>query len=253
MAGMLARFAALAGGVTDPQAIKPGGKFYLPVVLEETGIATAGAHTDYTSVGAGDFSQRGSGPKLSTLTLNTLTLDYVPDWYATPEVALTHDEMKEALEAINDARTPFDLLLTIPSKQQVFAHMHATLRTLTQTMKGREADTWYWTIAVEKWRNAKSGRATAAKSSRKRGVTFPTTHKLTATDTYHSLSLAYYGSYEGWAAIAEANGFRSWGASTPLVKSKRYKVGSVVKIPQWLPTIAKELAQPTTAGTVAIL
>lgn len=169
MAGMLARFAALGGGVTDPEAMAPGSKFYLPVLLEDTGLATDGAHTDYTSVGAGDFSQKGSGPKLPTMTLNTLTLDGVPSWYSTPEVALTHQEMKEALESINDARTPFDLLLTIPSTQQVFAHMHATIRTLNQVMKGREADTWYWTIGVEKWRTAQSGRATTGKSSRKQG------------------------------------------------------------------------------------
>lgn len=169
MSGMLARFAALAGGVTDPQAMAPGSKFYLPVLLEDAGMTTDGAHTDYTSIGAGDFSQRGSGPKLSTMTLNTLTLDYVPSWYSTPEVALTHDEMKAALEAINDARAPFDLLLTIPATQQVFVHMHATMRSLVQTMKGREADTWYWTIGVEKWRAAKTGRASTGKSSRKRG------------------------------------------------------------------------------------
>jgi hypothetical protein len=171
MAGMLARIQQIGGGVTDPQALK--GKFYLPVLLEDTGLTTAGAHTDYTSVGAGDFSQRGSGPKLPTMTLNTVTLDAVPDWYVQPGVALNHEEMKEALEKINDARTPFDLLLTIPSTQRVFHHMYATMRSLQQTMKGREADSWYWVIQVERWRNAQVGRATTGKSSRKRAGRAP--------------------------------------------------------------------------------
>jgi hypothetical protein len=167
--GMLARLSALAGGVTDPQAIAPGSKFYLPVLLEDTEVDTEGAQTDYTSVSAGDFSQRGSGPKLSTMTLNTMTLDTAPDWYATPETALTHPEMKAILEAINNSRTPFDLLLTIPTTETVFHHMHATIRSLKQGMKGKEPDTWYWTIDVEQWRSAKSGRATTGRSSRKKG------------------------------------------------------------------------------------
>jgi len=171
MAGMLARFQALGGGVTDTHALK--GKFYLPVLLEDTGLTTEGSHTDYTSVGAGDFSQKGSGPKLSTMTLNTVTLDATPDWYVQPGVALTHEEMKAALEAINNARTPFDLLLTIPSRQSVFHHMHATMRSLQQTMKGKEADSWYWIIQVAQWRSARAGRATTGKSSRKRNGRLP--------------------------------------------------------------------------------
>lgn len=179
MAGMRALFEALGGGVTDPQVMAPGSRFYLPVMLEDTEVSTDGAHTDYTSVGAGDFSQKGSGPKLSTLTLNTMTMDNAPDWFTTPEIALSHEQIKEKLEAINDGRTPFNLLLTIPATGIVFAHFHATIRTLTQTMKGKEADTWYWTIAVEKWRTATSGRASVSKSSRKPGTALPTTYKIT--------------------------------------------------------------------------
>lgn len=180
-AGMLARFQALGGGVTDPHALK--GKFYLPVLLEDTGLSTAGSQTDYTSVGAGDFSQRGSGPKLSAMTLNTLTLDEAPDWYVQPGIALTHEQMKEALEKINNARTPFDLLLTIPTRQMVFHHMHATIRTLTQTMKAGQADTWYWAIQVEQWRNSRAGRATHGRSSRKRPGNLPRVVRVFAQKT----------------------------------------------------------------------
>lgn len=250
---MLARFTAIGGGVTDPKAIAPGGKFYLPVLLEDTEVQTEGAHQDYTSVGAGDFSQRGSGPKLASITLNTMTLDYVPDWYAQPGVALTHQEMKDKLQAVLNLRTPVGLLLYLPPTGAVFHQMNATMRSLTQTMRGKEADTWYWTMQVSEWRNPKSGRATAAKSSRKRGVTLPTTHKLKPTDTLESLALEYYGSYEGWTAIAEANGFRNWGKATPIMHSKRFKKGGTIKIPQWGPTVVKQFAQPTTAGTLAIV
>lgn len=84
-------------------------------------------------------------------------------------------------------------------------------------------------------------------------LTLPTTHDLTDTDTFESLAFEYYGAYEGWTAIAEGNGFRTWGFSTPLMQSARYAKGGVLKIPQWQPTVAKQLAPPTTAGTVAVL
>lgn len=84
-------------------------------------------------------------------------------------------------------------------------------------------------------------------------LTLPTTHKLIATDTLESLAFEYFGAYEGWTAIAEANGFRAWGFTTPIMQSSRYRKGGVLKIPQWQPTVAKQLVQPTTAGTVAVL
>ena len=84
-------------------------------------------------------------------------------------------------------------------------------------------------------------------------LTLPTTHDLLDTDTLESLAFEYYGAYEGWTAIAEANGFRAWGFSTPIMQSTRYAKGGAFKIPQWQPTVAKELSTPTTAGTVAIL
>jgi nucleoid-associated protein YgaU len=84
-------------------------------------------------------------------------------------------------------------------------------------------------------------------------ITLPTTHELVETDTLESLAFEYYGAYEGWSAIAEANGFRSWGFSTPIMLSTRYSKGGKLKIPQWSPTVAKQLSQPTTAGTVAII
>jgi len=80
----------------------------------------------------------------------------------------------------------------------------------------------------------------------------PTTHELVDTDTLESLAFEYYGAYEGWLAIAEANGFRSWGFSTPIMQSTRYAKGGTLKIPAWQPATSKQL-QATTAGTVAIL
>lgn len=73
------------------------------------------------------------------------------------------------------------------------------------------------------------------------------------TTTFYELAFEYYGAYEGWRAIAEANGMRDWGPSTPLELSKRYGRGGTLKIPQWSPTPAKQLSSPTTAGTVAIV
>ena len=120
-------------------------------------------------------------------------------------------------------------------------------------MKGKEPDTYYWQINVSEWRSAKSGRATSAKSSRKPGTTLPTTHKLTPTDTLEGLAKAYYGAYAGWTAIAEANGFRNWGGTTPIMQSKRYKKGGVIKIPIWVVTAVTKFNAPTTGGTLALV
>lgn len=56
-------------------------------------------------------------------------------------------------------------------------------------------------------------------------------HALQAGDTFVSLSDDYYGAYDAWRTIAEANGIRDWGMATPLVLRAGLSVGDRLIIP----------------------
>jgi nucleoid-associated protein YgaU len=81
-------------------------------------------------------------------------------------------------------------------------------------------------VRLKEWREPEGARKAAGSDK------LPTTHRLTAKDTLHSLSVRYYHSALYATDIAAANGIRSWGKATPLVKSARFKVGSKIKIPK---------------------
>lgn len=255
---MRARIQAIPG-ITDKRAMMGDKHFYLPVVVDDINISTDGAQTDYTSVGAGDFSQAGSGPKPALISpLNALTLDYVPGWYSAPGRPLTHEQLRDRLQGINNARTPVSLTMTLPATDRVFFRSRVTFRNVTLTLKGAEPDTWYWALDISEWRDARSGRAVHGAQSRKPGVTLPTSIVPTASDTLHSLAHEFYGAYAGWRAIAEASSLRGWGPNTPIVQSARFAAaltvgGPKVVIPAWAPATAAQIGAATGRVITAVI
>lgn len=225
-------------GVTPREVLLE--QLVLPAVLDEFEVSGEAAHNDYTTVRAGEFSAPGGGEKRSHRRLRTSDLEALTlIWHAPWLQSLDQDPkaVHDALWRIHDYRKP--VLLAARIRQQGWEdevlRMPVTVRSLRERVRKGEPDTRYFSIATKEWRD---------NSVRRRGrgvgrgkVRLPARHKLDSNDTLHSLAKHYYGSYAGWRTIRNENKIpTSWGQSTPLVQMKRFKVGSVVRIPKKPPS-----------------
>jgi hypothetical protein len=208
-------------------------RIYLPALLNEFALDEDGAHIDYDTIDAGEFSvpQFGEGRskrKLRSSDLEALTLYWPAPWLHPSQQ--DPDEIEAALYRILRSREPVEILVRLHQIgwDDTLVRMKATFRNVRLVVKPGEADAKYWQIPIKEWR----ARGVDRRGASDRGVKLPTSHRLDGNDTLESLSKRYYGSKEGWRAIAAANGLKKWGRATPLVDSKRYKVGSKVKIPR---------------------
>jgi hypothetical protein len=172
----------------------------LPAVMRGFSWTEEAQHAEYDTVRAGQFSQPAMGPatarQLRTVDdVETLTVEWDAPWLV--EQGLDPDDVYRDLFAVLRSRRAVELLVTPKFTERSVLRMNVTIR------RG-------------------AGRST----------TLPTTHKLTADDTLHSLAQHYYHSALAAVDIARANGIGKWGRKTPLVKMHRFKVGSKVKIPK---------------------
>lgn len=231
--GLRVRFAKVRGftpkGVLDDA-------LYLPVVLNEFTFSEEAAHQEYDTVAAGQFSVPAAGPatarQLRSTDFETLTLDWDAPWLA--RAGQDDQDVRRELYKVLRARAPFELLATLQlGRGTEELRMKATLRSIERTLKPGERDTRYYTLALKEWRDPSVERRGAGSAGRGHS-SLPTTAVLKADTTFTSLAGHYYGlaSRAYWAAIANANGLRSWGGNTPIVQSKRFKVGDKVKIPK---------------------
>lgn len=230
--GFRVRLSSVKGATAKGLLTEP---LYLPCILGDFDVEEEFDHADYDTVAAGEFSVPAAGPvtarRLRTTDLSTLTID----WHAYARFLvnpqLSPDEARRQLYAIGRSRSPFELLVAAQLGIQEELRMKATMRSLSRTAKPGEADTRYYSMAIKEWRD-NSLRRRAAGSGRS---TLPTTAKLTNKTTLNSLARHFYPDSplkDGWRAIARANGITNWGPSTPLAKSKRWKVGDKIKIPK---------------------
>ena len=228
--GLRVRFTPIRGQ-TSRDVLR--GPLYLPAVLDEFSLDEDGAHTDYETVTAGEFSvpqfgEKRSQRRLRTTDLEALTLYWPASWlhpsHQNPE------QIEKRLYRILRSKDPVEMLVRIHQIgwDDVIVRMKVTFRGISQRIRPGEADTKYWTIQIKEWKRPGVARRKHGKGDKK----FPTTHKLKAGDTLESLSKRYYGSFAGWGAIARENGIPKWGKTTPLVKLKRFKPGSRIKIPK---------------------
>jgi hypothetical protein len=111
----------------------------------------------------------------------------------------------------------------------VIADMNVTFRQVIERMKPGEPDSMYYTITPKEWRSNSVERSGEGSTG---GSKLPTTHTLDADDSLYSMSQHYYHSAAGADDIASANGIKSFGKKTALVKHPRFKVGSKIKIPK---------------------
>lgn len=260
-AGIRVRFTPIRGETKRSILSSP---LYLPAVLDEFSLVEDGAHTDYDTVRMGEYSVPQFGEqrnmrKLRTTDLEALTLYWPAAWLHPASRAAADggigernspDWVEEKLNDINRSRQPVEMLVRLhqPGWNDAIVRMAVTIRNVTLRVKPGEADTKYWTVSIKEWRPNATARRRHGEAKKK----LPTTKRLDANDTLESLSKHYYGSYAGWRAIAKENGIKKWGKTTPLVNMKRYKVGSVIKIPRKPPiATTNPPKRSSTGGTAA--
>jgi LysM repeat protein len=162
-------------------------------------------------------------------------------------------DIKAELYRVMRSRRPFKMVATIQGRGDEL-RMNATLRSISRELRPGEADTRYYDLEIKEWRDASVGRKSSANVGRKGGqggqTDLPAKHKLTADDTFNSLSKDYYGSTQFARDIASANGVSGWGMTTPIIQSQRFKVGDSIKIPK-KPTL-DDIAWATGVGQTAV-
>lgn len=233
--GILVRFSPIKG-VTPKSALLHN--IWLSAALNDVQVDEDALFSDYDTISAGQFSMPAmggaAGRRLRTGSLDTLTVDFDAPWMVTinqdPERIRTH--MRDILRA----RKPVHMLITLRPHTMPSPMFDApvTIRSLSDVIRAGERDTRYMTIGYSEDRTATVDREQHGPATgRKRGTQLPTTHILKASDTLRSLSKEYYGTYENWRAIRDANGIpQRFGAQTPLVKLPgHFKVGAKIKIP----------------------
>jgi phage tail protein X len=254
--GLRVRFSPIKG-FTSRDTIRLD--IYLPAVLGEITLEEEGAHTDYETIRAGEFSVPRFGDKrshrmLRTVDVETITLYWKAKWLhpssrrGTGWRYLGPDAIEDALYRILRSREPVEMLMRIHQIgwDDAIVKMGVTFRSISQTIKPGEADAKYWTISIKEWRKAGLARRVHPGSGY-RGVELPIRHRLEEGDTLESLARTYYGNTAGWRKIANENGIVKWGASTPLVESTRFRVGSGLKIPDLpLVGVGSAIADPAT-------
>lgn len=226
--GLRVRFKRIPGETPKGVLRRP---LILPAVLGAFGWTEEFLHSDYGTVRAGQFSQPAAGPatarQLRTIDdIETLTVDWDPVWLV--QSGQDPAEVRRNLYALGRSRKPAELLATLQFGDAPLLRLSVTVRSIAALLKEGEPDSIYYTLRLEEWRNATGGRRGEGKG----GSRLPTTRRLKADDTLSSLAQHYYHSHKHWRTIAKANGIRDFGASTELVKHRRFKVGSKIRIPK---------------------
>lgn len=164
--GLRVRIRAIPGE-TDPATLTSALYLQMGPIGDFT-IQETGQHNEYRTIASGEFSApapgRGSTARsLRSTTIQTLTLDWDASWLVNHDI--TPAEVRDELNDIMRLRTPFELLVTRKLPEHGGSthelKMNATLRSITRTMRAREADTRYYDLEFREWRNAEVGRRAA--------------------------------------------------------------------------------------------
>lgn len=245
--GLRCRFSAVRGQ-TPPWSLSVA--LVLPALLGDVEVAQEGQHQEYDTISAGQFSQHApwhatlgkterdlsldEAGVLRQIDLSALTVFYSADWLVNNEV--DPGTVKDELIGMVHHGKPVEMVLTQKfggdTDEDLFRGL-VTVRRALQRLSYGQPEVRYWDLSVTEWRDNQVKRRShsSRREGRARGHRLPATIKLTATDTLSSLSQFYYGTPAGWRWIAEDNGVRNWGQSSPLVGMSRFRTGSTFRIP----------------------
>ena len=226
--GLKVRLTAIPG--VTPRAVLAD-SIYLPCQLGDFTVDEEFGHTDYLTA-TGEYSQPEIGGsdsrRLRTTSLETITVDYEAAWVTSPASRMvTSQEVRRALSDIGRSKRAVELVIfTVDWRDEL--RMNATLRTMSRSIRGPEADARYTTLAVKEWRENSIDRLNASLPA---ASELPRVHTLTKTDTLYTLADRYGVTSSDWRAIAAANNLSNYPPSALLIKAKGLDEGSKLKIP----------------------
>lgn len=260
--GLVVRLSA--SSVTPQSAqVYPDGPLFVPFIfqcppLESFGVGFSYAHVDYQTVG-GETVSRPGARGLRTISFDTLFVDddvfydagrqvVSPSWIVSPTGGTDGHaaEMKQRLDRlveVCETGVPFRLKIGHSMPQvDVGAdvvsevNMTATLRDVKIEERHGEGDTRYVSASFMEYRQPVTKARKKGAAHKPHHAKTPATHKVTAKDTLHSLSLHYYGDATGyWKGIVSANKAKFpknfSHPSTKLVSLSHIKVGTSLHIP----------------------
>lgn len=221
--GLHARLAAIHD-LTPKQVLRA--PLLLPVMIgEEFNVEEEYAWEDFTTIGDGEHSNPPQGRSQARFTGETMSLIWNARWLAVPDVS--PEKLLRELLRTGRHHAIFDLLIVNkPRADYAEFSGYANIRRISRLIKRGEPDARYFSIDFAEYRSMTVGR-----KKHRFGSKTPTTVKLKAADTLRSLAREYLGNEGYWRNIAQANGIGNWGSNDPIVNSKRYKVGDLIKIP----------------------
>lgn len=227
--GLRTRLSRIEGDTPKGVLTKPQ---YLPATLRGFEWSEEFAHEEYSTPRAGQFSQESMGPASARQLrqvgdTETMALTWDAAWLIDRGISPEH--LRDQLNLAGRARKPVLLVVAHRGGAQVL-RMAITIRSITHQIREGEPDTVYYTLRFTEWRRRATGRKGQGSGSGGSGK-LPTTVKIDSNDSLYSLSKRFYKSAAGTDDIARANGIKGFGKKTPLVKSRKFKVGSKLKIP----------------------
>lgn len=224
--------------------------------LDEFGVDTVFNWVDYDTVGKGQFSRR-SGRQLRTLTIQTVAMDWSPDWAVVQrgndEKPLVKDDfygsaggpwkVGRQLQLLARRGSPMKLVVKNPGLYKYHdVDMLVTLRSVTVRERAGEPDARYFDLSFTEYRvpemvrrqyGAKhdlpaivevnqGGVAYEVRSGDEHNIRGKERHKIGTKDkpaTLRMLSKHYYGTPSKWRLIKKrnANKMKGVGGDTPLI------------------------------------
>lgn len=235
-------------GVTNPRCLRE--PLWFPAgVLEEFSVDAEADHDEYDTIESGQFSNPGPAPKPGEAPKLRTTEIETAAFYGDSPILTARGihplEVRDELRKLLVTKSPVNLLITlglpVPGKRRRRPElkMKATVRSVRRSLRHGQRDTRYYTVRFVEWRDPEIERrrlGSARDGQRRRHGTFgdPVKHKLDGNDTLESLAKRYYGTANAWRGLAAAKGIKSWGRRTPLVDTKRWKVGDRITIPEFV-------------------
>lgn len=229
-------------GVTAPGVLEE--PLWFPAgALEEFTVDEESGHSEYDTVGHGQFSAPTPGKPGKKRKLRACEIDtaaFFGDSAILTARGVTPNEVRDGLAAIERSETAVRLLVTLRMphergrKIRPEVDMPVTVRSVRRTIKHGEALTRYFGTRFVEWRDPALGRRRyggdppGVQTNRKQDAV---KHRLGANDTLQSLAKEYFRDKNAWRALANELGVKSWGGSTPLVKNARWDAGDAITIP----------------------
>jgi hypothetical protein len=218
--------------------------------LEEFTESGSHAHTEYDTIGQGQFS-RATGRQLREYSFQTLALDSTPGWSQIQEYNPHPILVKRELMAIMDSGTPFQLFAHQMELWGVYdINVPATLRSVSSTEKAGEIDARYFSLGFKEFRSAAIRTRVRGKGrprgSSQHGPKSVLVRSLPgAQATLHKLAKRHYGSPAQWRVLTTvaSNGLAEVGPSDDLrrvFKASPTKRLIVPANPNRLPEITDE-------------